>query len=100
MNRAIEMDKVGRLVLPKAVRERLHLRGPARFESDVVGNRVELTLVEDQKPGSTRLHKKQGLFVVACGDKPMDVVEAIRKTREDQDEDILRHLGARRRHAR
>lgn len=100
MKDAIMMDPVGRLVLPKSVRERLQVDGPARFRSEVIGNKVELTLVQDPKAKAPPLHKKRGLLVVACGGKPVDVVEAIRKTREDHDEDILRHLGAGRRHAR
>src|SRR5262245_29911539 len=97
MKDAIVMDGVGRLVLPKTVRERLHVTGPARFRPDVVGNRVELTLLDTAD--GPKLTKKGGLLVIAGTGRKVSAVEAIRQTREDRDEDILRHIRAGRRHA-
>ena len=48
MNAAIVMDKSGRLVLPKKVRERLHLRPGARLDARVVGDKLELTEAVDE----------------------------------------------------
>ncbi len=41
------MDRLGRLVLPKEVRERLQLRARSRLELTVVADRIELRPLAD-----------------------------------------------------
>ena len=43
MNRTITIDQAGRIVLPKAVRQRLNLGPGSRLTLDVVAQRIELT---------------------------------------------------------
>jgi AbrB family looped-hinge helix DNA binding protein len=45
MSITIQMDSSGRLVLPRAVRERLNLTGGVNLQVDVLAGRIELTPV-------------------------------------------------------
>jgi AbrB family looped-hinge helix DNA binding protein len=78
------MDKAGRIVLPKAVREELQLAPGNALDLEVAEDRIVLRPARS-KP---RMYKKQGIWVLHIG-APMaaDVVEntikKIRKERED-----------------
>ena len=37
------MDNAGRIVLPKAIREQMHLSGGSKLEIEMVGDRIQLT---------------------------------------------------------
>ncbi len=39
------LDKAGRIVLPKNLREKLHLKPGAKFRIEVVGDKIEIELV-------------------------------------------------------
>ena len=82
MKDIITMDKFGRLVLPGSIRKALHLRQPAAFRAEVVGNHVELTPVP-VKSGAV-FKKRKGLLVVSTGGKRFDAVEAIRAMRDER----------------
>ena len=45
MESIITMDQVGRLVLPGRIRKALQVSSPAAFKAEVMGNKVELTLI-------------------------------------------------------
>ena len=47
------LDKVGRIVLPKNLREKLHLKPGAKFSIEVVGDKIEIEL-EAPKLGIVR----------------------------------------------
>ena len=82
MSTTIQMDISGRLVLPKAVRERLNLRAGARLRADVVAGRVELVPVSaEARPA---LRRKSGLTVLARTGAKVDAATAIAVEREDQ----------------
>ncbi len=87
MTKAISMDHAGRLVLPKAVRERFNLVGGSKLELITVGNHLELTPITDSS--EAQLESKNGLLVIPATGKPCDVVEAINAEREDREGDIL-----------
>lgn len=74
------MDGSGRLVLPKAVRDQLHLRGGARFSAEIVGGRIELTPVDDE----VKLVRKGRTLVLRAPPSAVGVAEAIRADREEQ----------------
>ncbi len=77
----VSMDKAGRLVLPKAVRERLHLVPGAVLSIEVREDRVELRPVE-QEPS---LIKRDDWWVHlgrAAADFPVE--EAVRRHREER----------------
>lgn len=84
MNLTIQMDSSGRLVLPKAVRERLNLRAGGSLRAAVVAGRLELTPVEDADP--PRLVKKGGITVIASGGRKLNAAAAVAAEREAQAE--------------
>jgi AbrB family looped-hinge helix DNA binding protein len=47
------LDKAGRIVLPKNLREKLHLKPGAKFSIEVVGDKIEIEL-EAPKLGIVR----------------------------------------------
>jgi AbrB family looped-hinge helix DNA binding protein len=86
MSDTITMDNVGRIVLPKALRERFRLKGGAKLRLETVGDHLELRPLEDEVP--PQLVKKRGLLVVRATGEPCDAQEAIRDDRADRDERI------------
>ena len=88
MNTTINMDKAGRIVLPKSVREELQL-GP--------GDSLELESSEEQillRParGRGRIFKENGMWVFDSGE--LLTVEAVNKTiRRVREERDRRNLG-------
>jgi AbrB family looped-hinge helix DNA binding protein len=77
----LKMDKAGRVILPKPVRDRLGLRAGSDLEIEETAGGIVLRPAE-QKPS---MIKKQGLWVhtgkVAPG---FDIVQAIRDDREER----------------
>jgi AbrB family looped-hinge helix DNA binding protein len=64
MTTTLTLDKAGRVVLPKPVRDEMQLRA---------GDSLELESSEDQivlrpRRGGTGLHKKQGIWVFSTGE--------------------------------
>jgi bifunctional DNA-binding transcriptional regulator/antitoxin component of YhaV-PrlF toxin-antitoxin module len=82
MEALIMMDKFGRMVLPGAMRKALQISRSAAFKAEIMGNKVELTLVEPER--SARLKKRRGLLVVATGGRKFNAAEAVRTMREDR----------------
>jgi AbrB family looped-hinge helix DNA binding protein len=82
MTNTISMDASGRMVLPKAIRERMNLRAGARLRADVVAGRLELTPI----PGEVRpkLKVKSGITVLARTGAAPDAAAAIAAERESQ----------------
>ena len=76
------MDKAGRLVLPKAVREKLCMLGEGLFQVEVCGQRVDLEPVASQGSGLKRV----GRFLVLKGKgTKVDAVAALEATRRDRE---------------
>jgi AbrB family looped-hinge helix DNA binding protein len=87
MNTTLNMDKAGRIVLPKPVRDELQLSP---------GDALELELSEDHivlRPARVkpRLYKKQGIWVLHTGSPiQADVVkETLRKIRREREDRFL-----------
>ena len=77
----VAMDRAGRLVLPKAVRERLHLVPGAVLSIEVRGDHVELHPIESEPA----LVEREGWWVHlgrAADDQPLD--DAVRRQRKDR----------------
>ena len=80
MTATLTLDKAGRLVLPKPVRDQLHLRAGSKLRLDVTGDRMELT---QEVPEVKIVRKKDGLPAVVGWDG-FDAAKAVREMREEQ----------------
>lgn len=65
MNTTVTLDKAGRVVIPKTLREELHLEPGDRLELHSKGEEVTLRPVRAHSP----LQKKQGVWVFKSGSK-------------------------------
>jgi AbrB family looped-hinge helix DNA binding protein len=92
MNATITMDDAGRIILPKPMRERLHLRGGAKLKADIVADKIELTPEPDD---SVRIVRKGKRLVITGLPKPFDAAAAIKAGREERDEQIARRVHRR-----
>ena len=76
---SIVLDKAGRIVLPKAIRDRLHLSAGSKLRAEVIGDKLELT----QEAAEVQLVKR-GKRRVVVGWEGFDAAEAVREMRDDQ----------------
>jgi AbrB family looped-hinge helix DNA binding protein len=77
----LKMDKAGRVILPKPVRDRLGLHEGSDLEIQETSEGVTLKPIE-RRPS---MFKKQGLWVHGGKLPPgFDIVKAIRDDREDR----------------
>lgn len=83
MEIVVTMDKSGRLVLPGPIRNALQISEAAAFKAEVVGNKVELTLVPPVS--QSRLKQNRGFLIISTGRKPFDGGEAINAMREERE---------------
>lgn len=77
------LDKAGRIVLPKKLREKLHLKPGAKFNIEVVGDKIE---IEEEVP-KPRIVRKRGVRVI-MGWEGFDAVKAIKEMREEREEKL------------
>ncbi|MFA6564106.1 MAG: hypothetical protein WCV00_19545 [Verrucomicrobiia bacterium] len=80
MKTMVSMDRFGRVVLPKGIRQSLNAPRSALFEAEVLGNRLELTLAE----APTKLRRKGKLLVLPKQGVVADAVKAVQDTRADR----------------
>jgi len=84
----LKVDKLGRIVLPKPVREKLQLAAGDELELESLDDRITLRPLR----GTAPLRKKRGIWVFHCG-QPLSaatVQETIEQVRHQRDE---RNLG-------
>ena len=82
----LKIDKAGRLVLPKPVRDEMQLEPGDSLELESSEDRVILRPVR----GNARMRKKQGVWVLQTGPLPANVVEeTLRKIREEREQHFL-----------
>jgi AbrB family looped-hinge helix DNA binding protein len=87
----LTIDKAGRIVLPKPVRDELQLSPGDSLELESSEERITLRPAR----GNGRIYKKQGVWVFDSGE-PLDgdvVNRTLRQVREERDR---RNLGKRR----
>ena len=83
MTSKVTLDRAGRVVLPKNLRDELHLSPGDILDVTVQGDEVKLR----PRRSSSPLQKKQGVCVFSTG-KPMasdETAEALRDIREQRD---------------
>jgi AbrB family looped-hinge helix DNA binding protein len=89
MDVTITMDSAGRIVLPKTVRELLHLRGGAKLMLKVSASKIELSPEADDQVQVTRRGDR---LVIVGTPKGLNAAEAIQADREDQDRQFVRRV--------
>lgn len=85
MTATLTMDSAGRVVLPKAIRDKLHLVTGSKLRADIVGDKLEL---EVDAPETKVVKNKAGLPVV-MGWEGFNAVEAIKQSRAEREERIV-----------
>jgi AbrB family looped-hinge helix DNA binding protein len=86
MNTTLNIDRAGRLVLPKPVREQLQLEPGEPLELESFDDHIVLRPVR----GTATPYKRQGIWVFRTGPLKASVVdETIRKVRKERERQIL-----------
>ncbi len=87
MNTTVTLDKAGRVVLPKTLRDELHLEPGDTLEVESEGERVTLRPLR----GSTPLRKEHGVWVFRSGRKltAAETDKVLGETRERRDDAIV-----------
>jgi AbrB family looped-hinge helix DNA binding protein len=80
MTATLTLDKAGRVVLPKRLRDHLHLHAGSILRAEIVGDKIELA---EEASSAQVIHKKDGLPVI-IGWEGFDAAKAVRDMREDQ----------------
>ncbi|MBB5032571.1 AbrB/MazE/SpoVT family DNA-binding domain-containing protein [Prosthecobacter vanneervenii] len=80
MTAVVTLDKNGRFVIPKAMRDHLHLSAGDKLRLDVVGGRMELS----QETLEAKIVRKENGLRVVVGWEGFDAAKAVRKMRADQ----------------
>ena len=78
MSTTITIGKSGRIVVPKIMRDRLHLREGSRLRVEVVADKLEFTPEADE----AKIEKRDGLPVIT-GWKGFDAAKAVNEMREE-----------------
>lgn len=88
MTTTLTLDKAGRVVLPKPVRDELQLRAGDSLELESSEDRIVLR----PRRGGTGLHKKQGIWVFSTSE-PISAEATDKVLRDMRNERELRFLG-------
>lgn len=83
----VTLDKAGRIVLPKPLRQELQLAPGDTLEAETAGEQITLSPVR----GTAGLRKKHGIWVYRAGERLTGVVvqETLRQVRQERDEETL-----------
>jgi AbrB family looped-hinge helix DNA binding protein len=87
MKAKLTVDKVGRIVLPKPIRDKLQLAPGDQLELESLDDRITLRPAR----GTAQLRKKHGVWVFHCGEplSASTVEETIAQVRRERDEGNL-----------
>lgn len=89
MTATVTIDSAGRLVLPKAMRDKLHLRAGSKLTADIVADKIELKPEPDDE---VRMVRKGKRWVLTGFKGPVDAGAAVKAAREERDAQIVKHL--------
>jgi AbrB family looped-hinge helix DNA binding protein len=95
MNGIVSIDKAGRLVVPKIMREDLHLHPGDLLE---IEQQEDVILLRPQRPGTTMV-KEQGIWVIDGGGGRLSnrsVLGLIEETRDERTRKLSGELGGER----
>ena len=83
----LTLDKTGRIVLPKPLRQQLELAPGDTLEAETSGEQITLRPVRGNAP----LRKKHGIWVYRAGEPLSNalVQETLRQVRRERDEENL-----------
>lgn len=81
MTTTITMDKSGRLVLPRKIREKLHITSAAKLNIEIIGDKIQLS----EASVEPRIEQR-GKRRVITGWKGFDASKAVTEARQDQTE--------------
>jgi AbrB family looped-hinge helix DNA binding protein len=83
----VTLDKAGRIVLPKSLRQELQLAPGDTLEAETSGERITLSPVR----GNAALRKKHGVWVYRAGEPLSEalVQETLRQVRRERDKENL-----------
>ena len=95
MTDKLTLDKAGRIVLPKPVRDELQLSAGDTLELESSGEQITLRPLRGNAP----LRKKRGLWVFSAGE-PLSAETVEQTQRQVQEERRQQHLGAKERSPR
>lgn len=82
----VTIDKAGRLVVPKEIRDRLQIRPGDELEIEAEGDAIHLRHPQQEAV----FQRERGLWTFRGGDNDVDVVDWTRKAREQRGLDALR----------
>jgi AbrB family looped-hinge helix DNA binding protein len=83
MSYTISMDKSGRIVIPKEVRERIGADETTKFDLDILLNHIELRPKESTNP-EPKVFKEGRMWVISSEGEPFDATASIRAIREER----------------
>ncbi len=80
----LTVDKLGRIVLPKPVRDKLQLAPGDKLKLEILDDRITLRPVR----GTAQLRKKRGIWVSHCGEPlaAATVQRTLEQVRRERDE--------------
>jgi len=84
MTATMTIDKAGRILLPKRIREKLNLRKGAKLTAEIVGHKIQL---EEEAP-AVKVVRMGGLRVIV-GWEGFDAVKAIQEMRDEREAQLL-----------
>lgn len=80
------IDKFGRVVIPQPVREALHLLPGTKLK---IAQETETTVVLKVVKEEPIIELRNGWPVIRCKDPKVDIVEMIKRDREERDKKIM-----------
>jgi AbrB family looped-hinge helix DNA binding protein len=90
MTERLTIDKAGRIVLPKPLRDELRLAAGDTLELETAGERITLRPLR----GDAQLRKKHGVWVYRAGE-PLTQVTVEKTAQQIREEREARNLGKR-----